>query len=229
MPIYVLACLQVLAVGFFCARYGQRALVNIFMMCIGVAGYIMLLASRNLALSYVAIYVAATGIYACIPNTIALTGSSIEGAYKKSVVTGFVISFGNLNGAVTSGAIYRTSDQPYYRLGHGIVLLYIGIGIITSGVYYFGLRRENALREQGTRDEVILDASLPLEERRRLAADAHAKRIEQIRSTSSWIPFYKQYMLLRAQTHSLPGGTYTSLRDAREKKGDDWSGHRYNL
>ncbi|KDN47749.1 MFS general substrate transporter [Tilletiaria anomala UBC 951] len=227
VPIYVLACLQVLAVGFFTARYGHRALINIIMMCIGAVGYIILLASNNNALSYFAIYIAATGIYCTIPNTIALTSASIEGTFKKSVVMGYIISFGNLNGAVTSGAIYKAKDAPHYRLGHGIVLLYICIGIISTGVYWWCVSRENRLRDEGARNEKILSSSIAREERQELADKAHEERLHAIRDGDS-NGLVKQFHLLLARTHSLPGGTYASVADAKAKKGDDWSGHRYS-
>ena len=38
-------------------------------LCIGAAGYIMLIASENAVLSYVAVYLATCGIYPLIPNT----------------------------------------------------------------------------------------------------------------------------------------------------------------
>lgn len=46
-------------------------------------------------------------------------------------------------------------DKPWYRLGHGIVLAYIAIGWICSLALYVHLRRENAAKERGERDEVI--------------------------------------------------------------------------
>ena len=50
---------------------------------------------------------------------------------------------------------YRARDKPWYTLGHGIVLLYIGLGVLASVVYYFTLRTENARRDRGMRDEII--------------------------------------------------------------------------
>ena len=40
--------------------------------------------------------------------------------------------------------------------GHGIVLLYISCGFIAATVMLFFLRRENAKRERGERNEVII-------------------------------------------------------------------------
>lgn len=78
---------------------------------------------------------------------------------------------GNVNGAVSSNVVsnpflawhyiliipfqYRARDQPWYPLGHGLVLMYVGFGIIASVLYLFLLRAENARRDRGERDEVI--------------------------------------------------------------------------
>jgi hypothetical protein len=44
---------------------------------------------------------------------------------------------------------------PWYTLGHGIVLMYIAIGWLSSLAYTILLRRENKARDRGERDEVI--------------------------------------------------------------------------
>ena len=53
------------------------------------------------------------------------------------------------------GTQYRANQKPWYTLGHGIVLIYVGIGLLCSVTYIVLLRRENARRERGERDEVI--------------------------------------------------------------------------
>lgn len=50
---------------------------------------------------------------------------------------------------------YRSVDAPWYRLGHGIVLAYIAIGWLSSLLFWILLKRENARRDAGERDEVI--------------------------------------------------------------------------
>ena len=84
---------------------------------------------------------------------------------------------------------YRAVDKPWYRLGHGIVLAYIAIGWLCSLLFMIMLRRENAKRDSGARDEVIQNSDNP-------KADAK-------------------------------NGTYTTVEEAREEKGDEWSGFRY--
>lgn len=73
----------------------------------GLVGYIILIVSRNATLSYVAVYLAACGIFPTIPNIIAWVSNNVEGSYKRSVTLGMVISFGNINGAVSSNVVRK--------------------------------------------------------------------------------------------------------------------------
>lgn len=59
VPVYAVACVFTCAVGFAADKYGQRGWFNFVFMWIGVAGYIILIASRNAALSYFAVFLAA--------------------------------------------------------------------------------------------------------------------------------------------------------------------------
>ncbi|KXN84250.1 hypothetical protein AN958_12823 [Leucoagaricus sp. SymC.cos] len=154
VPVYVFACIITCIVNFCADRYGHRGYFNLAFYCLGGAGYIILIASRSAALSYFAVYLATCGIYPMIPNTIAWVSNNVEGSYKRSVTLAMVISFGNINGAVSSN-VYRARDAPWYTLGHGLVLMYIGFGIISSIAMIFFLNRENKARERGERDEVI--------------------------------------------------------------------------
>jgi len=154
VPVYVWACILTIGVGFAADRLKKRAIFNFTFLIIGMAGYIILICSRQPALSYFAVYLAASGIYPLIPNTISWVGGTVEGSYKRGVSLAMVISWGNLNGAVSSN-VYRAKDKPWYRLGHAIVLTYIVLGFISSTVLYIGLKRENAKRDRGERDELI--------------------------------------------------------------------------
>ncbi|KAI0830622.1 MFS general substrate transporter [Trametes gibbosa] len=143
VPVYVWACVMTVVVGFLGDRLKSRAWINLVSMT-GLAGYVILMCSTNSALSYFAVYLAAS----------AWVSSNIEGSYKRSVVLGMTVGWGNLNGAVSSNA-YRDADKPRYMLGHGIMLAYIAIGWLCSLGMYVYLKRENAARAKGTRDELI--------------------------------------------------------------------------
>ncbi|KAH9019978.1 MFS general substrate transporter [Lactarius pseudohatsudake] len=151
VPVYAWACLMTCAVGFLGDRLGSRGHINLVLFGTGLVGYIILIFSQNAALSYFAVYLAAS----------AWVSSNVEGSYKRSAVLGMAIGFGNLNGAVTAN-VYRARDKPWYRLGHGIVLAYIALGWLCSLAYIILLRRENKARDRGERDEVIDDGGDPV-------------------------------------------------------------------
>ena len=72
---------------------------------IGLAGYIILIVSRKPALSYFGVFLAASGIYPNLPNTIAWVSNNVEGSYKRSVSLAMVVSCGSINGAVSSNVV----------------------------------------------------------------------------------------------------------------------------
>ncbi|TFY69332.1 hypothetical protein EVG20_g3195 [Dentipellis fragilis] len=199
VPVYAFACIMTCLVGWFADRKGQRGLLNILFLCLGGAGYIILIASRSAALSYFAVFLATCGIYPLIPNTIAWVSNNVEGSYKRSVTLAMVISFGNINGAVSSN-VYRARDAPWYPLGHGLVLMYIGFGLIASTSFYIYLKRENTAKERGERDEVI-DGD-----------DVDSKEDPEVR-----------------EARARKNGRFTSVAEAKREKGDEWSGYRYTL
>lgn len=161
VPVYAWACLVTVSIGFIGDRIGHRAYINLTLFGIGLIGYIILIASTTPSLSYFAVYLAASAIYPTIPNSVAWVSGNVEGSYKRSATLGMAIGWGNLNGAVTSN-VYRARDKPWYRLGHGITMTYIAIGWLCSLLFLVLLRRENARREAGHRDEVIEGTDNPV-------------------------------------------------------------------
>ncbi|KAI0305841.1 MFS general substrate transporter [Multifurca ochricompacta] len=200
VPVYASACVVTCFVGFLADKYKQRGVFNLYdlprLQGLAAIGYIILITSKTPALSYVAVYLAACGIYPLIRK--AWVSNNVEGSYKRSVSLALVISLGNINGAVSSN-VYRARDAPRYHLGHGLVLMYIGLGIITTMVYYVLLRRENAARDHGERDEVI---------------DGVYKEKESLEDREE-----------RARRN----GRFASIEEAKQEKGDQWSGYRYIL
>ncbi|ESK85134.1 mfs transporter [Moniliophthora roreri MCA 2997] len=175
VPVYVFACIVTCLVNFLADRYGRRGYFNIAFFCLGAIGYIILISSRKAALSYFAVFLASCAIFPNIPNTIAWMSNNTKGSYKRSVTLAMVIGFGNINGAVSSN-VYRARDAPWYTLGHELALMYIGIGIITSCIYLFLVKQENAKRERGERDEIIGDSKTGHEKNGRYNSVADAKR-----------------------------------------------------
>jgi DMSO reductase anchor subunit len=95
------------------------------------------------------------GIYPLIANTITWVANNTEGVYKRGVVLGFVIGWGNLNGVMAAN-VYRAEDAPQYRFGHAMVLAYLTIGLFGGSMMnWFYLRNQNTKRKRGDMDDLL--------------------------------------------------------------------------
>jgi hypothetical protein len=152
VPPYAAAAVATVLIGYIADRTQQRGLCNIFASLFGIAGFSMLLGSGKPAIQYAGVFLGALGIYPCVANTISWTSNNVEGVYKRGVMIGCVIGWGNLNGVVSSN-IYRARDKPRYFLGHGVVLAYMTLFLLGGSVVTrMLLVRENVKRRAGKRD-----------------------------------------------------------------------------
>ncbi|GAB1310689.1 MFS nicotinic acid transporter-like protein [Madurella fahalii] len=150
VPPYAAAAVLTVAIGFVADRTRARGLCNILVSVFGVVGFAMLLGSEDAAVQYAGTFLAALGIFPCISNTISWMANNIEGVYKRGVVLGFVIGWGNLNGVVSSNVYF---NGPRFPEGHGVMIGYLAVFLFGGSVLMsLLLRMENAKRRRGERD-----------------------------------------------------------------------------
>ncbi|KAI1759332.1 MFS general substrate transporter [Hypoxylon sp. FL1150] len=153
VPPYAAAAVLTVVIGFVADRTRQRGLCNIAVSSVGIAGFLMLLASTDPRVKYAGTFLGALGIYPCISNTISWMANNIEGVYKRGVVLGFVIGWGNLNGVVSSNIYF---NGPRYLEGHGAIVAYMTLFLFGGSLLMTTLLRiENKKRLQGKRDHLI--------------------------------------------------------------------------
>jgi hypothetical protein len=153
VPPYVMAAILTVVIGYVADRTRQRGVCNICVSAIGVVGFSMLLGSSSPGVKYAGTFLGALGIYPCISNTITWVANNVEGVYKRGVVLGFVIGWGNLNGIVSSNIYFR---GPEFKEGHGVVIAYMAIFLCGgSMLMHVLLRMENKKRKEGKRDHWI--------------------------------------------------------------------------
>ena len=114
----------------------------------------------------------AMGIYPTIPNTLTWCSNNVEGVYKRGVIVGTVVGWGNLNGTptlpatnsckltfppgVVSSNIFLEEEEPRYWTGHGTVLAYQIVCLLGGTIFvYTMLRIENRKRRSGQRDNML--------------------------------------------------------------------------
>lgn len=165
VPVYAAAAVLTIIIGWIADRTGHRGLCNIAVAPIGIVGFALLVGTDSVNVRYGATYMAALGIYPCISNTITWMSNNAEGVYKRGIVLGMIIGWGNLNGIVSSN-IYADKDSPRFIPGHSVVLGYMVVGLFGGSIgLHLLLRRENALRRAGKRDHWVEG----LDEQERLA------------------------------------------------------------
>ena len=153
VPPYAAAAIMTITIGFVADRTRQRALCNICVSFLGIAGFAMLLGSQKPGVKYAGTFLGALGIYPCIANTISWMSNNIEGVYKRGVVLGFVIGWGNLNGIVSSNIYFKA---PKYTVGHATVMAYMIVCLLGGSIVLrLLLARENNARRSGKRDHWV--------------------------------------------------------------------------
>lgn len=144
IPIYAVAAIASVTQAWFSDRYGKRSpfvVVNLLLMLLGY------LLAYNLSHSsppgvYVGCYLIALGLYPAFPAIVSWMANNVAGTYKRAVAMALQIGIGNLAGAIASN-IYRSKDKPEYRLGHGMEIMFVCIGLAALGVLNYGYHSAN--------------------------------------------------------------------------------------
>jgi MFS family permease len=173
IPVYALASMTCIIVGYFSDRLGQRSLFTLICYGFVFVGYLFAVAPKKFipSLTYTGTFIAAAGIYpgkargppgpkhhnhfpisdafcyVAIPGLLALSSNNYAPATKRAVGVALQIGLGTLAGAAASN-FYRKNDAPRYRMGHSLVLGFVGLGLLSSTAYYLLCRRANAMRKR---------------------------------------------------------------------------------
>ncbi|PPJ56559.1 hypothetical protein CBER1_03885 [Cercospora berteroae] len=154
VPPYAVAATMTILIGYIADRTRQRGLCNMFSVSLSIIGFAMLIGSGNPNVQYGGTFLGAAGIYPTIPNTLTWASNNIEGVYKRGVIIGIVVGWGNLNGVVSSN-IFLIEERPRFWTGHGVVLGYLVLCLLGGTIFmYTMLRAENHKRLTGKRDNM---------------------------------------------------------------------------
>jgi hypothetical protein len=153
VPPYAAATIATVWCAFMSDKQKKRGLWNLILAPIGIVGFLMLITTTKPAVQYAGTFLGAIGIYATIPIIIAWIANNTEGVYKRGIVLGFVIGWGNLNGIVSSNIFY---SSPRFIAGHATIIAYLAVCIFGGSILMMVLlSRENAKRRSGKRDYLV--------------------------------------------------------------------------
>ncbi|ORZ24253.1 major facilitator superfamily domain-containing protein [Absidia repens] len=159
-PPYAIACVFTIAIALHADKKRERGFHIAAPAFVGMIGYLLLvvLKDRGAVAMFIAAIITTTGVFAHIPAMLSWFTNNIGGHTKRGVASAFIISIGNVGGAI-GGQIYRADDAPYYSRGHEICLGLMAGAWILSLLFKYLLEKENKRRDNLTPEQREKEAS----------------------------------------------------------------------
>ncbi|KAI0649688.1 MFS general substrate transporter [Trametes meyenii] len=167
VPPYVFATLTLIVWAVWSDRIKKRYPFVLAGLTFCLVGFAINISDVAIGVKYFGTFLVVAGSYAAFPGVVAWLGNNLAGHYKRGVGMALHIGIGNFAGAIASN-IYRTQDAPRYIVGHGVELMFVGIGFIAVPVTVLVYKRINARREELVREANETGLKLSPAEIRRL-------------------------------------------------------------
>ncbi|CAA7260730.1 unnamed protein product [Cyclocybe aegerita] len=152
VPPFFCGCVMTIVFGHYSDKLNKRGPFIVGGCFLSFIGYVVLYTQEAAGASYVGAILTATGVYPCVPVTLAWVGSSAGGDLRRGVALAIVIGMGNLGG-ICSSFIYI--KPPRFHLGHGMIMGWLWVAIFFSCLCMYDFNRQNKLKEARCRAENI--------------------------------------------------------------------------
>ncbi|KAL0570470.1 hypothetical protein V5O48_011485 [Marasmius crinis-equi] len=129
VPPYVVATIVLYTFAHFSDKIRMRSPFIYASLILCLIGFSINISDVAPGVKYFGTFLCVTGSYAGFPGIVAWLGNNLSGQYKRAVGMAFHIGVGNFSGAIASN-VYRDIDKPRFIVGHGIELMFVGIGLI---------------------------------------------------------------------------------------------------
>ncbi|TNY18958.1 MFS general substrate transporter [Rhodotorula diobovata] len=167
VPIYALAFLAILVFCWASHRVNQRGSAIAVAGGIAIVGYIVLIATHTAGARLAGAFLAVGGIYAANALLLSWPSENVSPQTKRAVTSGNQIFIGDI-GAITGSLVYRPSlSKNFYRLPHGVAILFTGLGCLLALSLSFGMHRANRTGNVGRAERVEKKGEEPKGDRRR--------------------------------------------------------------
>lgn len=147
VPPYIVATVTVYAFALWSDRIQRRSPFILAGLCMLLIGFSINISNASPGVKYFGTFFCVTGSYAAFPGVVSWLGNNLAGQYKRGVGMALHIGIGNFSGAIASN-VFRTQDAPRYILGHGIMLMFVGIGFVTIPIILLTYHRINRARDE---------------------------------------------------------------------------------
>ncbi|KAI5118654.1 hypothetical protein M0805_002574 [Coniferiporia weirii] len=145
VPPYIFATIVLLLFGHYSDKLGMRSPFIILGLSMCLIGFSINISTAPRGVKYFGTFFCVAGSYATFPGVVAWLGNNLSGQYKRGVGMALQIGIGNFSGAIAAN-IYRSIDAPRYIPGHGLELMFVGIGFITTPITIIVYKRINTRR-----------------------------------------------------------------------------------
>lgn len=148
VPPYIAAVVFSLLTAYFLDKLSMRSPFIFFYHIILIIGYIMALCidiEKHPGGVYAAMFLIVVGSYSAFPGMISWLAVNLDGPYKRSIGIGAHIAFGNM-GSTFATNYFRQKDAPWYRLGYGMSIMFVSIGMVSLlfiNFRYYTINKKN--------------------------------------------------------------------------------------
>ncbi|KAF8838016.1 MFS general substrate transporter [Paxillus ammoniavirescens] len=171
VPPYACATVTVLVFAHFSDKVKLRSPFIFAAQWIALLGYIINIIDAPVGVKYFGTYLCVIGSFSSGPGSISWSvvlrsfnhsymhlpsltattdvgrlANNLQGKSKRAVGMALQLSVGSLGGVIGSN-VYHTKDAPRYLLGHGLVIMFISIGLVVIPVIVLALARINARKD----------------------------------------------------------------------------------
>ncbi|KAH9474337.1 putative transporter C11D3.18C [Psilocybe cubensis] len=146
VPPYVFATTCVYTFAHFSDKVKMRSPFILLGLLFCLFGFSISISNASSGVKYFGTFFAVSGGYAAFPGIVAWLGNNLAGQYKRGIGLAIHIGVGNFSGAIAAN-IYRSRDAPRYLVGHGVELMFVGMGLIVVPSIVFTYTRINKNRD----------------------------------------------------------------------------------
>ncbi|CAA7263446.1 unnamed protein product [Cyclocybe aegerita] len=150
VPPYVVATILVYVFAYYSDRLKIRSPFILVGLTFCLVGFSINISNVPTGVKYFGTFFVVAGSYGAFPGIVAWLGNNLAGQYKRGIGMAMHIGIGNFSGAIAAN-IYRSRDSPRFILGHGLELMFVGVGFITVPIIILTYLRINKKRGEEQR------------------------------------------------------------------------------
>ncbi|KDR81104.1 hypothetical protein GALMADRAFT_222657 [Galerina marginata CBS 339.88] len=150
VPPYILATILVCVFAYYSDKLKMRSPFILLGLTFCLIGFSINISQAPNGVKYFGTFFAVSGAYAAFPGIVAWLGNNLAGQYKRGIGMAIHIGVGNFSGAIAAN-IYRSQDSPRFLVGHGVELMFVGIGFVTIPIVILTYLRINKKRDETQR------------------------------------------------------------------------------